>query len=79
MIKRETLKTEQQNKNSLEIDRFTVSKILDTINKEDQKIALAVNEVLSDVEEVVLYANLALVAEEEFFMWELGLVEGLVY
>ena len=76
MIKRETLKTEQQNKNSLEIDRFTVSKILDTINKEDQKIALAVNEVLSDVEEVVLYANLALVAEEEFFMWELGLVEG---
>ena len=45
MIKRETLKTEQQNKNSLEIDQFTIPKILETINKEDQKIAFAVNEV----------------------------------
>ena len=38
MIKRETLKTEQQNKNSLEIDQFKIPKILETINKEDQKI-----------------------------------------
>ena len=60
MIKRETLKTEQQNKNSLEIDQFTIPKILETINKEDQKIAFAVNQVLSDVEEVVSYAKSSL-------------------
>ena len=60
MIKRETLKTEQQNKHSSEIDQFTIPKILETINKEDQKIAFAVNEVLSDVEEVVSYAKSSL-------------------
>ena len=60
MIKRETLKTEQQNKNSLKIDQFTVFDILKTINNEDQKIASAVNKVLPDVEKVVLYAKSSL-------------------
>ena len=60
MIKRKTLKTEQQNKNSLKIDQFTVFDILKTINNEDQKIANAVNKVLPDVEKVVLYAKSSL-------------------
>jgi len=60
MKKRETLNTEQQNKNSLEIDQFSVLKILETINYEDQTIATAVKKVLPDVEEVVSFAKKSL-------------------
>ena len=60
MKKRETLNTEQQNKNSLEIDQFSVSKILETINNEDQTIATAVKNALSDVEVVVSFAKKSL-------------------
>ena len=60
MKKRETLNTEQQNKNSLEIDQFSVLKILETINYEDQTIATAVKKVLPDVEVVVSFANKSL-------------------
>ena len=37
MIKRETLKTEQQNKKTFDIDHFPIFKVLETINDEDQK------------------------------------------
>ena len=57
MKKRETLNTEQQNKNSLEIDQFSVSKILETINNEDQTVATAVKKVLPDIECVVSFAK----------------------
>lgn len=67
MIKRETLKTEQQNKNSLKIDQFPVLDILKTINNEDQKIANAVNKVLPDVEKVVLYAKSSLISGGRVF------------
>ena len=60
MKKRETLNTEQQNKNSLEIDQFSVLKILETINYEDQTIATAVKKVLPDVEVVVSFAKKSL-------------------
>ena len=60
MKKRETLNTEQQNKNSLEIDQFSVLKILETINYEDQTIATAVKRVLPDVEVVVSFAKKSL-------------------
>ena len=60
MKKRETLNTEQQNKNSLEIDQFSVLKILKTINYEDQTIATAVKKVLPDVEVVVSFAKKSL-------------------
>ena len=60
MKKRETLNTEQQNKNSLEIDQFSVLKILETINNEDQTIATAVKKVLPDVEVVVSFAKKSL-------------------
>ena len=60
MKKRETLNTEQQNKNSLEIDQFSVLKILETINYEDQTIATAVKKVLPDVEVVISFAKKSL-------------------
>ena len=60
MKKRETLNTEQQNKNSLEIDQFSVLKILETINNEDQTIATAVKKVLPDVEVAVSFAKKSL-------------------
>ena len=34
MIKRETLKTEQQNKKTIDIDQFPIFKVLETINDE---------------------------------------------
>ena len=40
MNKRETLNTEQQNINSESIDEFPISKILETINLEDQTLSL---------------------------------------
>ena len=42
MIKRETLKTEQQNKKTIDIDQFPIFKVLETINDEDRKISAAV-------------------------------------
>ena len=60
MKKRETLNTEQQNKNSLEIDQFSVLKILETINNEDQTVAAAVKKVLPDLEVVVSFAKKSL-------------------
>ena len=60
MKKRETLNTEQQNKSSLEIDQFSVLKILETINYEDQTIATAVKKVLPDVEVVISFAKKSL-------------------
>ena len=60
MKKRETLNTEQQNKNSLEIDQFSVLKILETINNEDQTVATAVKKVLPDIEVVVSFTKKSL-------------------
>ena len=61
MNKRETLNTEQQNINSESIDEFPISKILKTINLEDQTVASAVEKVLPDIEVVVLYAKKSLI------------------
>lgn len=60
MKKRETLNTEQQNKNSLNIDQYSVSEILETINDEDQTVATAVRKVLPDIEIVVSFAKQSL-------------------
>ena len=59
MIKRETLKTEQQNKNSVSIDRLSIGEILTTINDEDQKVSNAVKKALPEIEKVVSYAKSA--------------------
>jgi|TARA_B110000914_G_scaffold153821_1_gene134985 N-acetylmuramic acid 6-phosphate etherase len=67
MIERKTLKTEQQNKNSLKIDQFSISEILETINKEDQKIASAVNKSLADVSKVVSFAKSSLISGGRVF------------
>ena len=50
------LNTEQQNKNSLEIDSMEISEILRTINNEDASIANAVRIGLPEIEEAVNYA-----------------------
>ncbi|PKR77950.1 N-acetylmuramic acid 6-phosphate etherase [Halalkalibacillus sediminis] len=47
------LVTEQRNENSKKIDQMSTTEMLRTINQEDQKVALAVNEVLSEIEEAV--------------------------
>ena len=60
MKKRETLNTEQQNKNSLNIDQYSVSEILETINDEDQTVATAITQVLPDIEIVVSFAKQSL-------------------
>ena len=50
------LNTEQQNKNSLEIDSMEISEILRTINNEDASIANAVRMGLPEIEETINYA-----------------------
>ena len=67
MIKRETLKTEQQNKNSVSIDSLTIGEVLTTINDEDQKVSSAVKMALPEIEKVVNYAKLALVSGGRVF------------
>jgi len=61
MIKRETLKTEQENENTVAIDQFSILEVLKTINDEDQTISSAVRESLPEIEKVVHYAKTALV------------------
>jgi len=67
MIKRETLKTEQQNENTVAIDRFSILEVLKTINDEDQKISSAVRKSLPDIEKVIHYAKTSLVCGGRVF------------
>ncbi len=67
MIKRETLKTEQQNENTVAIDQFSIPEVLKTINDEDQTISSAVRESLPEIEKVVHYAKTALVGGGRVF------------
>ena len=67
MIKRETLKTEQENENTVAIDQFSILEILKTINDEDQTISSAVRESLPEIEKVVNYAKIALVGGGRVF------------
>ena len=67
MIKRETLKTEQQNENTVAIDQFSIAEVLKTINDEDQTISSTVRESLPEIEKVVNYAKTALVGGGRVF------------
>ena len=67
MIKRETLKTEQENENTVAIDQLSIPEILKTINDEDQTISSAVRESLPEIEKVVHYAKTALVGGGRVF------------
>ena len=67
MIKRETLKTEQENENTVSIDQLSIPEILKTINDEDQTISSAVRESLPEIEKVVHYAKTALVGGGRVF------------
>ena len=67
MIKRETLKTEQENENTVAIDQFSIPEVLKTINDEDQTISSAVRESLPEIEKVVHYAKTALVGGGRVF------------
>ena len=60
MIKRKTLKTEQQNKKTIDIDQFPIFKVLETINDEDRKISAAVKKALPEIEQVVVLAKSSL-------------------
>ena len=53
MKSRGELKTEQQNPQSSQIDSMSINDILKTINREDQKIAIAVQATISDIEKTV--------------------------
>ncbi len=44
------LTTESQNEHTMKIDTANAKEILNIMNKEDQKVALAVQKVLPDVE-----------------------------
>ena len=67
MIKRETLKTEQQNENTVAIDQFSIAEVLKMINDEDQTISSTVRESLPEIEKVVNYAKTALVGGGRVF------------
>ena len=67
MIKRETLKTEQENENTVSIDQLSIPEVLKTINDEDQTISSAVRESLPEIEKVVHYAKTALVGGGRVF------------
>ena len=49
MIKRKTLKTEQQNKKTFDIDQFPIFKVLEIINDEDRKISAAVKKAFTEI------------------------------
>ena len=53
MKSRGELKTEQQNSQSSQIDSMSINDILKTINREDQKIAIAVQATIRDIEKTV--------------------------
>ena len=53
MKSRGELKTEQQNPQSSQIDSMSINDILNTINREDQNIAIAVQATIRDVEKTV--------------------------
>ena len=53
MKSRGELKTEQQNSQSSQIDSMSINDILETINREDQNIAIAVQATLPDIEKTV--------------------------
>ena len=60
MSKRRYLTTEQPNPLSEGIDNFSVRKILDLINREDQKVAQKVREALPEIEDTVELTTSAL-------------------
>jgi N-acetylmuramic acid 6-phosphate etherase len=47
------LDTEQRNRNTLHIDEMNTMEIIETINKEDQLVALAIKEVLPEIEKAI--------------------------
>ncbi len=51
------LTTESQNEQTMKIDTASTKEILNVMNKEDQKVALAVQEVLPDVEVAVEFVS----------------------
>ena len=53
MKSRGELKTEQQNPQSSQIDSMSINDILNTINREDQNVAIAVQATLPDIEKTV--------------------------
>ena len=53
MKSRGELKTEQQNSQSSQIDSMSINDILNTINREDQNIAIAVQATLPDIDKTV--------------------------
>ena len=53
MKSRGELKTEQQNPQSSQIDSMSINDILNTINREDQNIAIAVQATIRDIEKTV--------------------------
>ena len=55
MKSRGDLKTEQQNPRSKEIDSFSISEILTTINREDETVASAVQKAIPKIELAVSY------------------------
>ena len=60
MSKRRHLATEQPNPLSDGIDDFSVRKILDLINKEDQEVAQKVRKALPEIEDTVEQITTAL-------------------
>jgi len=55
MKSRGELNTEQQNLKSIEIDSMSVSDILQTINDEDQQVAIAVESAIPSIEQAVCF------------------------
>ncbi|MGB3569403.1 MAG: N-acetylmuramic acid 6-phosphate etherase, partial [Priestia megaterium] len=51
------LTTESQNEQTMKIDTASTKEILNIMNKEDQKVALAVQKVLPDVEVAVEFVS----------------------
>ena len=54
---RKILSTEQQNSKSLQIDKLSISEILQVINEEDQTISQKIKKVIPQIEKVVNFAE----------------------
>lgn len=53
MVKIDNLRTEKRNDKTMNLDELSVKEVLQIMNQEDQKVALAVKEALPEIEEAV--------------------------
>lgn len=76
MLDLATLTTETRNVDTMDLDRMTPEEFVRVMNREDHKVAEAVEKVLPQIAQTITWAVEALKKEDVSFMWVRGPVEG---